>query len=167
MPRGPDIGSMVAYGEHSRIAAGVIHVPALVTGINEDGSLRLVAFSGFPYDHGWSETKPARGVPSAVEGPGVGQWRSAEVFDDTGVADEAAAAEPEPESGDEGNRIERIAEAIRSIPRDHAKSWTAHGIPKVDAVEKALGGPLTGEERDLAWQVVTADAAAAEPPDGG
>lgn len=55
---------------------------------------------------------------------------------------------------EEPSRHARIVAATRALDVSNPGLWTAHGLPRVDALENVLQMPITQAERDSAWQAV-------------
>jgi len=63
---------------------------------------------------------------------------------------------PEPEETESQpvfsmDKEEAIVQAIMVMDRDNELQFTAQGIPRVEALEKLLGYPITAEQRSEAW----------------
>lgn len=51
-----------------------------------------------------------------------------------------------------GARLAAIQAAIRQLDPQDPNEYTQAGLPRVDAIERVLGGEITAEERDAALQ---------------
>lgn len=67
---------------------------------------------------------------------------------------------PQDEPQDWDVRQEKIITAIGELDRD--SDFTAQNKPKTDAIEKAVGWRVSGEERDAAWKAIVDAANEAE-----
>lgn len=62
------------------------------------------------------------------------------------------APDPDPDSGEAGNRIRTLADAIGRLDRDDADAWTKSGAPDISALAREAGlEDVTAAERDDAW----------------
>lgn len=84
-----------------------------------------------------------------------------------------APALPQAEAAQEEGRQERLDAAVRRLADKAPDSGTfsADGMPRLDALAAALGGAVTPAERDAAWHRLQAERAARRRPaavqDGG
>lgn len=53
-----------------------------------------------------------------------------------------------------GDPLADIKRAIRDLDRNDPSLWTDQGVPRVDAIEAALGLEITKSQRDSAWAQV-------------
>lgn len=87
-----------------------------------------------------------------------GRARRPNAVDQAKVAD-AAPSTGTNESGSEtdSERLDQVAAAILELDEDDRDLFLEDGRPKVDALAKVLGGPVSAEERDAAWKALEDD----------
>jgi len=56
-------------------------------------------------------------------------------------------------TGEDNDRVQALVRAVAALDPEDKALWTGSGTPRTEALEKIVGGRVTAEERDQAWQV--------------